>query len=366
MTPSFFKRIVPHALQVAAISIIAFGISGCGGGGGSGDDSEPTIRPKTLDGIILQIDTEVRFEFIKNLSSPAALKSGEQETGTFIYEPLFAATIIDEKVTQHRTYENLAAGRTLTAFPASIAIASYTYRAINESSAVLTLVGQGASTFHFGHQIPFLNAGDPFGTPTNVVQIDLTFSSDGSNVSTNIVTFSLPESPVVSTLDTMRIPSKIGLAAGGSVPENYNPPVDLNRPSKIAPESLSGLLLTAKNGIPDSSKDFTIQFVKDAGYYGNPSDPKTPDEIGQGLLRVAGSAIDVALDYTYRRIGGTDNAELVLSNIPDNPLQPFNKSLNGSYTLAFLGKENGTYTGKVDGDTTDAADVSGTFSTLAN
>ncbi len=74
--------------------------------------------------------------------------------------------------------------------------------------------------------------------------------------------------------------------------------------------------------------------------------------------------MSVAADYTWRRIGGTDTGELVLSNIPDEAVLPFDSSLNGSYIIDFSGFQSGLYTGSVDADTLDAGDVSGSFTLL--
>jgi hypothetical protein len=154
----------------------------------------------------------------------------------------------------------------------------------------------------------------------------------------------------------VRISSAFSLATGGDVPENYNPSTAYSRESKIAPASLSDRLFKATNGIPDTTKDFTIQFVADS--VGTSS---SSQEVGRGLLRVAGSAVDIALDYTWKRTSGTDDGVLVLSNIPDNLALPFDISLNGTYTLNFTGAQTGNYLGTLDGDTASAADVTGTF-----
>ena len=201
-------------------------------------------------------------------------------------------------------------------------------------------------------------------TKTNIVEIDLAFSSNGTSAIVGTTTLSLPESILVSTLDTVRIPAKMSLTAtAGPVPVNYNPTVDTLRASKIAPASLSNSLLAATNGIPETTKNFTVQFVSDSAAAASTtsSNSTKPDEVGHGLLRVNSAPVDVALDYTWRRIGGTDTGVLVLSNIPNDPTRPFNASLNGTYTLGFSGADTGLYTGTVDADTTSAADVSGKF-----
>lgn len=343
-------------------------LSNCGGGG-DGDDSAPTVRPKTFDGLRLRFASATYFDFVRNSGSSAAVNSGDEETGTFFYTSNVGQVNL-------RFYDNAGGDQSNLWWPQSVAVATYSYRAVNETSGVLTLTGTGTiqDTFFSVNGVilngsaivPFVFGSDILDDPlseTKVVQIDLTFSSNGTSVATNTVTLSLPESTYVSTFDTVRIPTTLELSAGGFVSENYNPAVDPEAPSKIAPATLTDRRMTATNGIPDDTKNFSIQFVADA-VQPSGSNGSEPSEVGQGLLRVgagAGEVVTMALDYTWKRIGGTDTGELVLSNIPDNLLLPFDKSLNGSYILDFLGTENGIYTGSADGDTLDPADVSGTF-----
>lgn len=373
MKSSSVRSFIARLLTLSLVSLAAFGLASCGSGHG-GEDGPATVRPKTMDGIILKLgNNSAQMEFIRNSSSSAVINSGDEETGTFIYTSFVG-------VTNLRYYDNVAGSQSNLLWPQTVAIASYKYRAINESSGVLTLTGTGSiqnivytagNGFIYNDSlvVPFVRGSynDALPLPslgydlTKVVQIDLTFSSNGTYASSDTVTLSLPESTMVNTFDTVRIPSTVSLAAGGAVPLNYNPVIDPLRPSLIAPASLSDRLMTAKNGIPDPTKDFSIQFVADATQPNGSGSGSQPDEVGHGLLRVAGSAVDVALDYTWRRIAGTDSGELVLSNIPDDVLLPFDNSLNGTYTLNFLGTENGTYAGAVDADTLNAADVSGSF-----
>lgn len=348
---------------VAQIAIVAccFTLSNCGGAGGDG--GEPTIRPKTLDGITLTLDNSARFEFVRNTGTSPAVSSGDEETGAFFYTSLVGNGNV-------KNYDNLNGDQSNVVYPLSVAIAKYTYRAINESAGVLTLTGTGNfSTFNLGNQIIANDSGaflfsqtSPLSAPTlsNTVVIDLTFTSNGSSVSVGTVTLSLPDSAVVNTLDTVRILADAVLTTGGGIPENYNPPVDSTAPdSKIAPESFANLRMTATNtGIPDPAFDFSIQFVADSVQNNGSS---APTELGSGLLRVAGVAVDFALNYTWTRIPGTDTGTLVLSNIPAP-----NSTFNGSYTLSFAGTDNGTYAGGVDGDTPDANEVIGNFSMLGN
>lgn len=329
-----------------------------------------------MDGIVLSLDSSARLEFIRNLSTQGSINSGDVETGTFLYIPTLASNVL-------RNYDNISGSKSNFRYPSSVSAATYSYRAINASSGTLTLSATGTfdSSLTYNYYTGLSGSGVVLNDSwirlfytyspasltgvTRIAEISITFSSAGDSVTSDIVTLRLPESPLVSTFDTVRIPTSLRLAAGGAVPLNYNPTFDPVRASKIAPVSLTKRLLSAKNGIPDPTKNFTIQFVADAA---STSGTET-QEVGRGILSVYDStlvpaglrAISGALDYTWRRIGGTDKGELIMSNIPDDVALPFDVSLNGSMILNFSGIENGIYIGAVDGDTVNAADVSGTF-----
>lgn len=374
MNLSLVRRSTRPLLAGSLVSLVALGLVSCGGGGGDSDDSNATVRPKTMDGIVLTLDTnKANFEFIRNTGSPAAVKNGDVESGTFIYT-------LTSPFRNLSNYENVQGDLSNFQYPISTSAASYTYRAINDNSGVLTMVATGtydnfviiippggivANVDSFLR--PFFSHSPLSTTPnTRVVEIAITFTNQGSFVTSDVVTLRLPESPVVSTLDTVRMPSTITLATLGPVPLNYNPVVAERAPSRIAPATLTNRLMVATNGIPDPTKDFTIQFVADAV-----TDPGRADsiEVGKGILSVFDPAlvpprlspVGIALDYTWQRIVGTDTGSLILSNIPANPALPFSASLNGRMTLNFSGLETGTYTGVADADTPSAADVSGSF-----
>lgn len=336
------KYIVPAlSLLLACLTL-----SNCGGGGsGSGsDNSPPTVRPKSLEEITLTLDGTVKFSFFPNRNSQA-LRSGDIETGSFTYVRAGA---------QVRVYPNAAGTRSNIVYPDSVSSASYTYRAINDSSAVLTLTANGNndSTFTgikesiFGIGYADLFDTDSFEIPNNVVNIDLTFTGNGSFIISNIATVRIPGGD--PAYDTALIPSSIGFTFGGFVPANYNPIIDPLRESRIAPASINNKLFNFRNGDSDDNLNFTIQFTSD-----NSQTDIVESEVGAGLLRISGIAIDNAINYTYERIPGTDDATLVISNA-DN-------TFDGSYTLRFSSGSGGRYIGTVDAGTLDAGDVSGTF-----
>lgn len=332
-----------------------------------------------MDGIVLNLDGGVvSFEFIRNTGTPAAVSNGDVESGTFIYTSRLAINAL-------RNYENIAGDLSNFVYPTATSGATYTYTAVNNNSGVITMVATGNYGFPIllpdntsvinnnSFVMPFFshsNAPGDFLIPdtltTRVVEIAVTFADRGGFVTSDTITFRLPESPFVSSVDTVRISSVATLATLGAIPLNYNPIIAERAPSRIAPATLSNRLMVATNGIPDVTKNFNIQFVADRQTIPGSS---TLDniEVGRGLLSVFDpalgrlSAVPIALDYTWQRIAGTDNGTLILSNIQPNPAFPFLTSLNGRMSLSFTGLESGRYNGAADADTPDAADVTGSF-----
>jgi len=278
--------------------------------------------------------------------------SGDVETGTFIY----TLTGLN-----HRALPNVGGNNTNMHYPDAVSTATYSYRAINETSGILTLTGVAIDDLtitggvnpagNFSHLQMF--EADSNGFDALVVEIDISFTSNGTTVTSDTITLRQPTSALVNTFDTVRTPSTVLLATGGGVPVNYNPTIDPNRPSKIALASLGNRLFRFTNGIPNPALNFTIQFTSQSTNAGT--------ETGTGLLRLAGAPVDDAVNYTYTRINGTDNATLVISSA-----NGASTTLNGSYTIGYAGTDSGIYTGSADADTVNPADVSGTFFIPAN
>lgn len=342
------KNPILLAAQLTLAVVSTLGLMSCGSG--KGDQTIPeTARPKTLDEIILTLDGNVRFEFVRNIGTPPAIQNGDVETGTFFY------TLGGQQI---RQFPNQRGDTSDTRFPDSISNASYTYQAINETSALLTLRGIGVNdlnttgSFNAGNlSFTFLFNSDslrPVPNIINEVEIDLTFNTAGQIVNTGISTVRIPGS-ALPEFDVIRMNTSVSLLVGGGVPYNYLPIEDPLRPSKIAPESLDKRLLQFTNGIPDPTFDFTVQFISDRTQVGT----GTTTEIGQGFLRIAGAPQVDAINYTWERIGGTDAGTLVITRS--------NTTFDGRYRLNFLGRDNGTYVGEVDADTLDANEVSGRF-----
>lgn len=349
MNLSPFRRVAAHFLVCACVSVFVLSLSSCGGSGGDDEDAATTVRPKTLDGTVLKLDSNVNFEFVRNAGGSGAVVTGDVETGTFFY------TLNGNQI---RQYPNQQGDNSDCRYPDSITGASYAYRAVNESSGVLTLNGVGVNDLitsggfnaNNGSFARFFN-GSSSGQVVNQIEIDLTFEGNGVSVTTGVSTVRIPGS-LSPNYDNVRIPSAFILAGGGSLPANYNPVIDFSRPSRIVPASLNTLLIRFTNGIPDPNLDFTIQFSASANL--NPgTNTSTPDEIGQGLLRVAGAVVDDAVNYTWKRIGGTDTGTLTVTGS--------NRTYDGLYTLSFVGPDNGRYAGQVDSGTANANEVSGSF-----
>ena len=348
---SLVRKLVAKFKACLVTSMVALTFTSCGGGGGSDGAaaSPPTIRPKTLDGVVLLLDSNVSFEFVRRAGTTAAVLNGEVESGTFFY------TLAG---VQRRQYPNIGGDNSDCRYPDSITGASYTYRAINDTAGLLTLNGVGVNdlvttgTFNAnnGSFCYFFNQ-DSNSKVVNQVEVDMTFAAAGGSVSIGTTTVRIPGS-TAPQYDTVRVPSALKLASGGLVPENYNPNIDYLRPSRLCPATLNNTLVNFTNGAGTATNDFTIMFTADAGGISH-SDPLAPDEIGQGLMRIAGAVVDNAVNYTWRRIPGTDNATLVLSG--------GNNTFDGSYTLTFAGVDNGSYLGTVDALTLDIAEVTGTF-----
>jgi hypothetical protein len=331
-------------VKLAALALLPLLFNSCGSG--KGGDATATTRPKTLDGLVLTLDNNVRFELIRNIGTPGAIQNGDVEVGTFFYSL---------GGVQLRQYPNQGGDNSDTRYPDSISNASYTYQAINETSGLLTFTGIGVNDLNTtggfnannGSFTYLFNSGSDF-VPNNVVELDLTFSSNGQTVVTGVTTVRIPGS-AAPQYDVIRVPTTIRLSSGGLVPINYNPEIDPLRPSRIVPESLDNLRFQFTNGIPDPNFDFTIDFTSESVI----TVDRVPTELGQGFLRVAGSPVVNAIDYTWTRIGGTDSATLVISNS--------NQTFDGTYRVDFKGQDNGNYFGTVDGNTPDAAEVTGKF-----
>ncbi len=354
------------ALSLPLICSLALTSCGGGGGGGDGDDTPDTTRPKTLDGTIITLPGGVAFSFSRNTGTSPALTNGETETGSFVYSP---------PAINLQQFQNINGDMSDISFPDALSDRTYTYQAVNENSGVITLTGVSSNnlnqtgifnaanqsfTYYFHSDSGTALITSPATNPS--VQMDITFNNNGGiTVSVSSIVLSIVGSNFPNLDTTLPISPAFTLAGGGSVPFNFNPEVDPNRPSAIVPESLNGLLVFFTNGAPNPADDFRVQFSSDFTF-DNINNPNI-DEVGSGLQRV-GANSDLTLTggesvgYTWRRIPGTDNATMVLS-LGGN-------TFDGSYELQFTSENTGSYIGTVDDGTTDVGQVSGTFITRSD
>lgn len=347
-------------LLLAATTLIAVVLLPACGGGGE-DTSPPTVRPKTLDDLVIQLTDGPSMQFIRSANSPTANLSGETETGTLLYNFNTDDNFVD--------YLALDGIRTNCYWSSDLINISYEYTAINDNQARLTVYAD------LGNDEDFLGTPNPnpingrpqsafwlidSAVPPNFISecvFDLSFTGDGSVITLNPVRVIIPGS-ALPDIDNVEVAGTIRTKDGDLVPENYNPMTSTNLPSDIAQPYLNTLTFNCTNtGLGDPNFDFNITFAATQQWaLGAKSNETDPDEIGTFNITIGvgtPSPVLGAGDYTYRRINGTDEAILVLSGT--------GTTFDGTYTLAYAGRDNGDYIGQVDGGTPDVNEVIGTF-----
>lgn len=321
--------------------------SSCGGsGGGDGDgDGEETIRPRTLDDISITLPGGIAFDFSRSVGTAPAISNGQTEIGSFVYRP---------GISNFQNYPNQGGTTSDTLFPDSLSDRTYTYQALNATSGIITLTGVAVNDLNVTGG--FESANDSFTfffhsdssqddlleAPSNpTIQMNVTFNQLGAtSIEISSLILSIVDS-VEPEFDVTFPPEPIiALTDGGTVPINFNPETDPNELSAIVPESLNGLFLIFSSGDSNFNDNFSFQFVSvDA------TDPSSEiDEVGSGIQSIGftnttqpdveGSA---GVQYSWRRIPGTDNATLTFSNGAEN--------FNGSYLLQYSSESSGFYTG---------------------
>lgn len=349
----FSSRVSLLALSLAVAALLP----SCGGGGG--DESPPTVRPKTLDGLVISLNNGPRLEFLRAATSGRALYSGDVETGTFVY------SVPATNLTQYTNLRNDFI-ETDVRWPDSVSNMSYEYEATNDNTARLTLYAVGnndatnSGTFTTipGNQTPplfsdFFTAGFDL-TPSNEVEITLNFSDVSDLIELNTTITKIPATTTPG-FDTMRVDGTIETSNGDDVPVNYNPEDITDAPSKIAQPTLHNLTIVFDNVGVATTFDFVATFTATTVFDPLLKDSVTdPDEEGSVALSINNGAVVIdAANYTWRRINGSDDAVLVLSGS--------STTFDGSYTLAFAGLDNGDYIGTTDAGTPDVTEVTGTF-----
>jgi len=306
-------KIKQFLFSVASLAMASLTLTGCGSGGGGGEDEgEPTARPKTLDNVSLTMPFgEVGFSFIRGMSSPKAVNDGDTETGTFIYT--FARSSAD--------YESVEGYTIKAVWPYRIGPATYTYRAINDTTGEITLTSSnfmfndfpagGSSIIHefFSN---YNAVGDPM--PTSTIRMLVSFESTGSTITTTNMRMEDPDTPNIfggggplDLISSSVLGTPIFRVQGSSLPYNYNPvegPGD--RHSKLSIEKLGGTNVEFTDDA-DVTQSFSMVFTTTGSL------PEI-DDVGEASYRSNdGSVVISAAGYSYDRILGSDDALLVVS-----------------------------------------------------
>jgi len=313
---SSLKSILKLA-TVASTALITTSLTNCGGGSAGGDDESYTLRPKTLEGVTLQLANSVTFEFVRDSSSSAAINNGDTEFGNFLYtaaSDTFTANSLDN------TEEEIA-------WPSSIGSALYTYTAINDSSGVI-VVTTSVIDLKFGTNGDHSYFSKDDGNGNTSARMIVTFIDTGGFASTADIRLEDPEDPFTV------LTSGAFTVDGGALSANYNIPIDDNRQSKLSPETIGG-----NNIIFTDDSDPTFNFTLVVGVGLSTIDY---DEIGEtAYLNDMGDVTVNAAPYFYNRILGTDNASLILEGTDNSgttnllflspPTTPY-QTASGSYT----------------------------------
>lgn len=297
----------------------------CESGPSSGGD---TIRPQTMNDLVITSPQGDQFEFVRSFSSGAAENPGDVEVGAFFYT---------SGGTNIQLYPSLTGDNSDVQFPDAVNIATYEYLAVNDSSAILTLTGQAVNdlntTGNFNANngsFTFFFTGDSAGIPSNQVIIDLTFESSAQTITGITSTWAIAGS-AVPNIDTVIIPATLTTLGGGLVPAGFSPELDLDRPSRLVPDTFTGLVFAFTDD-DGTEPEVRLQFAADPG----PVTVENVEETGQALQRVAGGVVISGANYMAERTPETSDVELILSG--------GNNDQDGTYTLSFEAPDSGVVT----------------------
>ncbi|MFC5050356.1 hypothetical protein ACFPK9_07010 [Rubritalea spongiae] len=341
--PSSFKSTIKCA-TVTAGAILTTSLTNCGGGDG---DSDRTIRPKSLEEVVLTLGGQVSFEFIRSSNSTNAENNGDTETGTFIY----TVNASSSPTIQQNSINDFPI---TIGWPVSIGSASYQYTPINDSSGELLLTTNDStfSNFSLAKVETDNNGNERVVNPGNhsywsgTVKLIVSWQDNGNassadvrmedDSSTDVYVNSIGGTPVTVS-STSLTTAQFTLATGGALPLNYDPPFDADkRDSKISPTSVGGNSIFF-NDLSNSNKDFTLQLTSKGSVIGAQVD----DSGSTVYIDHLGDTIINAADYTYDRVTGSDGAILELSGG-----SPQDGSITLEFTSADTDTQNagGTYT----------------------
>lgn len=335
MIPIITRRNFSKSLVSLLAFCLTFLAGSCGSGGGN---NSSTVRPLTMNGLVIITPQGDRFEFLRSLSSNTADNFGDTETGTFFYT---------SGGTNIQTYPSASGEDSDVRFPDEVNSASYTYQALGDSEGILTLTGvavndlfntgffgadNGSFVYFFEHD----SSGITTGVNTRTVVIDISFTASGSFITDITTTWTIPNSLATNPLwDTVFIPCSLFLETGGTPSAGHTSERDPDDPSRLVPDTLDGLVFDLNDTL-QLTPDVAFQFSTDPG--SGTSSGNDVDETGTLIERLggigSGTAVISEIDYSASRISGTDSIELTISGGGNDR--------DGTYTLIFSGADSGT------------------------
>lgn len=318
----FKSKLTWAAAAVAIAGTVA--LSNCGGGI-SGSDNSVTIRPKSLNGLQLSLDNSAAtIQFVRSADSTSAINNGEVETGAIRFSQvknLVSRQMLDGTATD-------------VYYPVTTERITYRYRALNETSGLLQIIAARAGYTPTAAPSPLVDRVFYYSTTDTVSTTNyfLTFSTDGNSI-TNVEIRVAPNavnadefffqhyvSPVVGWIDTTGekttqenvtylVEGALTYVSGAAVEVNYDytDPDDPNEESTISINTLDARTIFF---IPDNPAFDTFSGTHSAGINSG------AEFTEQGSVLVFDDENNVSIgsgNYTYDKVNGTDNAELVYS-----------------------------------------------------
>jgi len=317
-------------------SLIA--LTSCGGGGS--DDGEFTIRPQSLDGVVINF-SGASLEFVSSSSSSDAVNDTvDIETGAVIYTPTGAPDVLDA----------INSSTNITAiWPSATGALTYQYVGLSDNTGQITIVNNGLSTF--------VNSVNVSGTEphsylnsNNTLVINLTFESIGSNIAvtttalsnidnatgapilqnnaaatTTILSLTAAATAIATTsffvptvsfgivpinpIDPTAFISSVTftLRSGVLVPINFGSADNPDR-QRTTPLTLNTSLISFTDASTPPAADFTLQFTSNV--VGNP-DFDVPEEGSAIYTDIPGGTTTV--DYEFTTDEDTSTSTIVLS-----------------------------------------------------
>ena len=321
---------------VAAAVLATTSLTNCGGGGGSGG-GDATIRPKTLEGVTLSMSgNNASFQFLRSASSSTAQDNNDVETGSFLFnsQPVRAP---------YRSVEN---GFVDVIWPRTVGVTNYSFRALNDTSAELTLTVSSATqwdsiTGPIGTFTADYSYFEGTATPSSLIML---ISFDGSGSAG--IRIDDPDSPLAGTGSSSTFTSGTFTVDGQPMPAGYDSSNSNSQSGRLALSSITGTNIEFTDVI--SANSFSLIPTATAT---SPS-----GEIGQTIYRdSSGTAIGNAADFSYSVTSGTDIATLVLSG---------GTPIDGTITLTYTStsaSSGGFQTQQAGGTYTNTSGGSGTF-----